>query len=378
MPMQGHMDMSHPKPKRPDVPRLPVILCRTANTLGIDAAHRALQQGGDTLQAVLTITGAQENNPDDFTTGVGALPNRDGVVQLDACCFHGPSGRSAAVAGVTGIANASLLAKAVMETGYPMLGGADAERFGVSKGLAHGSLTLDRTAKTWELWKHVEALPKPLAPGSYDPDWPARDKDGHFLPASQESFDTLVNSVSVLAEKVGLNPRWSWRAAYDVLFPSATPLVVCAVDAKQDMSCAVTTCGLPWRMAGAASDIAMLGTGCFLDPAVGMAGASGSADANIRVGGANLIVQSMRNGRSPQDAGMDALRRIAEIYRHDMAALRFVDMIYYVLRKDGDYAGVSLWQGDRTGHVQTFTVHDGQRRTEPCAYLLKGAPLISG
>ncbi len=378
-PVPDHMVMGHPKPERPEVPRLPVVLCRTADTLGVDAAYRMLRQGGDTLDAALKVAETQEENANDFTTGAGGLPNADGVVQLDACCFHGPTGRSAAVAGVSGIRHAALLAQTVMEkTGYPLLAGADAQRFAMSQGLAQEGVINDRTRKIWSLWKQVQALPQPLVPGRYDPNWPKQDREGHFLPASQETLDTLVNRVAELAKKAGIEPQWTWRAAYDVLFPAAAPLFAAALNAKNEMSCAATSSGLPWRMAGATSDVAMLGAGCFVDPAVGVAGASGSAEANTRIAGAHLIVQNMRSGMTPEDAGMGALQRIAECYRHDMEALRFVEIIYYVLRKDGAYACVSLWQGDRTGHVQTFTVHDGLRRSEQCAFLFKGSPLISG
>ena len=72
---------------------------------------------------------------------------------------------------------------------------------------------------------------------------------------------------------------------------------------------------------------------------------------------------------------MDALRYIASVYKHDMAALRFVELSYYILRNDGAYACVSLWQGDRTGHVRTFTIHDGVRRSESCLSLFAGSPV---
>ncbi len=378
MPMADHMNMSHPKPKRPDVPRLPVILCRTSDTLGVDAAYGMLQQGSDTLDSALKITRTQEDDPNDFTTGVGGLPDADGAVRLDACCFHGPTGRSAAVAGVGGLRNASLLAQSVMQkTGYNLLAGEGARLFGIAQGLPAEAPSNDRTDKMWSLWKQVRALPGPVAPGVYDPNWPSQDRQAHFLPASQASLDTLVNKVAVLAKAAGLEPQWTWRAAFDALFPSATPLFAAAVNAKNEMSCAATTSGLPWRMPGAVSDVAMLGAGCYLDPAIGAVGASGNAEANIRIGGAHSIVQSMRSGMLPENAGMDALRRVAECYKHDMAALRFVEIVYYVLRKDGAYACVSLWRGDRTGHVRTYTVHDGLRRSEPCLFLFNGSPLIT-
>ena len=78
---------------------------------------------------------------------------------------------------------------------------------------------------------------------------------------------------------------------------------------------------------------------------MGSAGATGSGEENIKVAGAHTIVENMRHGMSPQDAGMDALKRIVRNYNGDMTKLQFVDMTYYILRKDGAYAGVSLWEG---------------------------------
>jgi N4-(beta-N-acetylglucosaminyl)-L-asparaginase len=57
-----------------------------------------------------------------------------------------------------------------------------------------------------------------------------------------------------------------------------------------------------------------------------------------------------------------------------MTALRFVEVVYFILRRDGAYSSVSLWRGDRTGHVQQFTIHDGVRRTEECLFLFDGNP----
>jgi N4-(beta-N-acetylglucosaminyl)-L-asparaginase len=71
---------------------------------------------------------------------------------------------------------------------------------------------------------------------------------------------------------------------------------------------------------------------------------------------------------------MDALERIAQWYKHDMTALRFVEVVYFILRRDGAYSSVSLWRGDRTGHIQQFTIHDGVRRTEECLFLFDGNP----
>src|SRR5439155_11353001 len=85
---------------------------------------------------------------------------------------------------------------------------------------------------------------------------------------------------------------------------------------------------------------------------------------NIKVAGAHTIVENMRHGMSPLDAGMDALKRIVRNYNGDMNKLHFVDMTYYVLRKDGAYAGVSLWEGYTPDKPHKIAVHDGSLRAE--------------
>ena len=69
----------------------------------------------------------------------------------------------------------------------------------------------------------------------------------------------------------------------------------------------------------------------------------------------------MRHGMSPLDAGMDVLKRIVRNYNGDMAKLRFMDMTYYILRKDGAYAGVSLWEG--YGPDATASYRGARRQT---------------
>jgi N4-(beta-N-acetylglucosaminyl)-L-asparaginase len=148
--------MNHPKPKRPVVPRLPALISTMTRTIVVDAAYQMLQQGSDTLDAALNVTTTEENDPTDFSTGLGGLPNQDGEVQLDACVWHGPTRRAAAVASVSDIKNASLLAQAVMQhTGYSLLAGADAQRFGLAQGFAKEELVTERSRREWTVWKQL-------------------------------------------------------------------------------------------------------------------------------------------------------------------------------------------------------------------------------
>jgi N4-(beta-N-acetylglucosaminyl)-L-asparaginase len=368
--------MNHPKPKRPEVPRLPALISTMTRTTEVDAAYQMLQHGSDTLDAALHVTTAAENDPTQSSTGLGGLPNQDGEVQLDACVWHGPTRRAAAVASVSDIRHASLLAQAVMQqTGYSLLAGTDAQRFGLAQGFAKEELVTERSRREWAVWRQLQSGPSQLASAIYDPNWPESMRKAHCLPGNQKDLDMLVHDTEPLAVKAGISPQYTWRTAYDTLFPATEPLYIGTINAKREISSAASTSGLPWRMAGATSDIAVLGAGTYLDPEVGSAGSSGNADANIRISGARIIIENMRKGMSPEDAGLDVLDRIVVWYKNDMAALRFVEIAYYILRNDGAYGSVSLWRGDRTGHVREFTIHDGIRRSENCLFLFDGNPL---
>jgi N4-(beta-N-acetylglucosaminyl)-L-asparaginase len=139
------------------------------------------------------------------------------------------------------------------------------------------------------------------------------------------------------------------------------------------MSGITTTSGLAYKLPGRLGDSPIIGAGCYTDQDVGSAGATGSGEENIKVAGAHTIVENMRRGMSPHDAGMDALKRIVRNYGGDEKKLRFMDMTYYILRKDGAYAGVSLWDGYEPGNPHRIAIHDGTRRAEKTVALFAGA-----
>jgi N4-(beta-N-acetylglucosaminyl)-L-asparaginase len=116
-------------------------------------------------------------------------------------------------------------------------------------------------------------------------------------------------------------------------------------------------------------DSPIIGAGLYVDQDIGAAGSTGRGEENIRMAGAHTIVENMRHGMSPKEAGLDALKRVARNFKNDKAWLTQVDINFYALRNDGAYAGVSLWKGDRPAR---FCVNDGgQSRYEDCAYLLE-------
>src|SRR5271155_2824501 len=150
----------------------PIIICANNGVNYLDAAFAFLKNGGDTLDAALRVVKGPEDDPSDDTVGLGGLPNEEGVVELDACCMHGPTRRAGSVGGVRNIKSVSLVSKAVMEhTGHVMLVGEGAERFAVAVGFPRENLLTERSRKIWLLWKEYHSSDDWWGPGLADPQW---------------------------------------------------------------------------------------------------------------------------------------------------------------------------------------------------------------
>jgi N4-(beta-N-acetylglucosaminyl)-L-asparaginase len=346
---------------------LPVIVSAGNGYAHIDAGYQALRNGEDTLEAALRVVRGPEDDPNDDSVGLGGLPNEEGVVELDASCMHGPTRRAGAVGGVRNIKNVSLLAREVMlHTGHVMLVGEGAERFAVARGFKREELLSEESRKVWLLWKEAHA--DWWGAGLADPDWKHKLKAG--LPAHDAGG--YVQRLQDIAQQLGIAPEQRLAAVRKVLFPPTGTIHCSALNGKGEMSGCTTTSGLAWKLPGRLGDSPIIGAGCYTDQDVGSAGATGSGEENIKVAGAHTIVENMRKGMSPFDAGMDALKRIVRNYGGDMDRLRYLDMTYYVLRKDGAYAGVSMWTGYEPGRPHSIAVHDGTARLEKTVSLYDG------
>jgi N4-(beta-N-acetylglucosaminyl)-L-asparaginase len=176
------------------------------------------------------------------------------------------------------------------------------------------------------------------------------------------------------AADLGIAPEQRADAIHKVLFPPTGTIHCSALNDKGELSGATTTSGLAWKISGRLGDSPIIGAGCYTDPEVGSAGATGSGEENIKVAGAHSIIEKMRSGMSPVDAGLDALRRIAKLHNNDMRVLRYVSMNYYILRRDGAYAGVTLWS-QSAQQPKRFAVHDGQARLEKSVALFEGTSI---
>ena len=352
----------------------PIMVCANNGYAYLENAFAFLKGGGDTLDAALKVVKGPEDDPNDDSVGLGGIPNEEGVVELDACCMHGPTRRAGSVGGVRNIKNVSLVSKAVMEhTGHVMLVGEGAERFAVALGFPRENLLTEHSRKIWLLWKEFHSTKDWWGPGLADPHWqpPATPPASKDKPQS-ELWRQRIEDLQARAADLGIEPEHRLAAVHKVLFPQTGTIHCSALNDKDEISGCTTTSGLAFKLPGRCGDSPIIGAGCYTDQDVGSAGATGSGEENIKVAGAHTIVENMRHGMSPQEAGLDALKRIVRNYNGDMNKLRFIDMTYYILRKDGAYAGVSLWEGYSKDNPHKIAVHDGNLRAEVAVSLMKG------
>ena len=347
----------------------PIIISANNGRTYVEAAYAFLKSGGDTLEAAVRVVMGPENDPNDDSVGLGGLPNEEGVVELDSCCMHGPTRRAGSVGGVRNIKNVSMVAKAVMEhTGHVMLVGEGAERFAVAMGFPRENLLTERSRKIWELWKETNSDRDWWGPGMADPHWkpPTESKPQADL------WRDRIQQLRQRAADLGIEPEFRTAAVRRILFPPTGTIHCSALNEKGEMSGITTTSGLAFKLPGRCGDSPIIGAGCYTDQDIGSAGATGAGEENIKVAGAHTIVENMRHGMSPQEACMDALKRIVRNYNGDMTKLHYMDMTYYILRKDGAYASVCLWEGYSPGNPHKFAIHDGTLRSEISTPLLKG------
>jgi len=353
------------QPKR--AAKLPILVCSEYSYNWIDDGYKLLASGADTLDAAIQVIKGPEDDPDYQNVGLGGRPNEEGVVELDACCMHGPTRTAGAVGGVRNIKNVSLVANTVrIHSGHVMLVGEGAERFAVARGFPRENLLTDKSRKDWLLWKETHS--DWWGPGLASPEWRKR----FHTPAHADEWHERIQRMEEIAAQIGIPPEDRLESIRSVIYPPTGTTHCSALNEKGEISGCTTTSGMAWKIPGRVGDSPIIGAGCYTDQDVGSTGAIGSGEENIKVAGAHTIVENMRRGMSPLDAGMDAIKRIVRNYNGDKERLQFVDMVYYVLRKDGAYAGVSLWEGYEAGKSHKIAVHDGTKRMEKTVNLFDG------
>ncbi len=355
------------KEKTKRAAKLPIIISAGNGFNYLDDAYKFLAGGGDTLDAALRVVQGPENDPNDESVGLGGHPNEEGVVELDASCMHGPTRTAGSVGGVRNIKNVSLLSNTVrLHSGHVMLVGEGAEHFAIAQGFQQENLLTDRSRKEWLLWKETHS--DWWGPGIASPEWRKRFRGL----AQADEWNLRIDRMNQIAAEIGIPPEHRTEAIRNVIHPPTGTIHCSALNERGEISGCTTTAGLAWKIPGRVGDSPIIGAGCYTDQDVGSAGATGSGEENIKVAGAHTIIENMRRGMSPLEAGMDALKRIVRNYNGDRERLQFVDMVYYILRKDGAYAGVSLWEGYEKDKPHQIAVHDGTRRLEKTVNMFDG------
>jgi isoaspartyl peptidase/L-asparaginase-like protein (Ntn-hydrolase superfamily) len=239
----------------------------------VTTAQQQLLAGRTLLDALEAGVKVVENDPKVMTVGFGSMPNEDGIVQLDAAIMDGRTHRAGAVAALEKFRNPISVARQVMEkTEHVMLVGAGAAQFARKQGFKEEDLLTPEAKAEWlkrrESFWHVapQGAPNSAPPAARKPDL--------------ERHDT-----------------------------------VCSIgrDSDGNLATAVSTSGLPWKIAGRVGDSPIIGAGSYVDNDVGAACATGVGELTMRTCASFAIVERMRAGASPTAACVAALEQILKI-----------------------------------------------------------------
>jgi len=303
----------------------PVVIASANGIRGVARAYDMItRQNADTLDAIIAGVNIEELDPEDQFVGLGGLPNEEGVVELDASCMHGPTKRAGAVGAIQDIATPSNVAKAVMDyTDHVMLVGPGAKKFALQMGFKEQNLLTEKSRQDWLHWKAC------LNP---DDNW--LDEPGGKRDAGSGKRDPNGTAV-----------------AYDhplrVKFTTGT-INMNAVNTRGDVSSVTTTSGRSWKIPGRIGDSPIIGAGQYCDNTVGAAGSTGRGESNIKVCGAFLIVEFMRQDLTPEQACLRTIERVVamtETRLLDRNGRPLFDLEFYALAKDGRFGGASAYEG---------------------------------
>ena len=278
---------------------LPVVIATWSVEDATQKAWQSLQDGTTALEAVIAGCGVEEANAKGQSVGIGGLPDRDGRVTLDACVMN-EKGDYGAVLCMQNIMHPIAVAKMVMEdTPHVIMAGVGAEEFAVSQGFKRENLLTEQSKKDWEIWKKTSRY-KPII--------------------NIENHDTIG---------------------------------MLAVDKNGTISGGCTTSGLAYKMAGRVGDSAIIGSGLFVDNEIGAATATGLGEEVLKTVGSYLVVELMRQGKSPQEACELAIERIIE----KTPDFEDFQVGYIAVNKKGETGAYSIHEGF------TITTYQNQKNT---------------
>jgi N4-(beta-N-acetylglucosaminyl)-L-asparaginase len=284
----------------------------------VQKAYEMITGGADVLDALIAGVNIVELDPLDDSVGYGGVPNADGVVQLDSCCMHGPLKRAGGVACIEGVRTPSKVAQLVMhDTDHHLLVGKGAQEFAREMGFKiEDDLNTENSRNKWLEWKR-----------RIDPE--------HYLDPKKRVQAGYEAGLQMVRDGL-IDPDHFWGT------------INCdGINAKGEICGVTTTSGLAWKIPGRVGDSPILGAGLYVDGDVGAAGSTGRGEANLYNLCSFFIVEEMRRGAHPKDAGMAALKRVAR----NTVEKRLLNgrsqpnfsLNFYVLNAKGEFAGVSMY-----------------------------------
>jgi len=319
---------------------------------GLTCVAKAFQMitgGADVLDAVIAGVNIVEEDPDDTSVGYGGLPNAEGVVQLDASVMHGPSGKAGAVGCLEGVRTPSRVAQKVMQdTDHVLLVGKGAQRFARNLGFKiERDLNTPKSHKLWLEWKRRT-----------DPD--------HY-PTPKARARAWENARMAMAREGLIDPE------------HFNGTINCnGLNAKAEVAGVTTTSGLAWKIPGRVGDSPIPGAGLYVAGNVGAAGSTGRGEANLLSLASFLVVEFMRGGASPKDAGLSALKRIVEGTTEkrllNSRGRPNFNVCFYALNTKGHYAGVTMYESPGTKPVQYAICTEAGPKTVKAEPLFPGSP----
>jgi len=310
----------------------------------VEKAFSMIAQGADVLEALVAGVNIVELDPEETSVGYGGLPNAEGVVQLDSCCMHGPRKRAGGVAAIEGVKTpASVAWKVMQETDHHLIVGKGAQDFARMMGFEIlPDLNTDKSRKAFIEWKRrVDPL--------------------HYLdPIKREA---AMRQIALDMANEGFYER---NHIYGTINCNG-------MNAKGEVCGVTTTSGLAFKIPGRVGDSPVLGAGLYVDNDAGAAGSTGRGEANLYNLASYQIVENIRRGMHPKDAGMDALKRIQrntveKRLLNEKGEPNF-DINFYILSATGEHGGVAMFAGNDV-HYAVCTENGAQ--LVACEGLLQG------
>ena len=292
----------------------PIVVSTWDSGMPVNAeAWKILSANGTALDAVEAGAMLIENEIN-CCVGLGGFPDRDGIVTLDSCIMDHKA-NCGAVAGIERIKHPVSVARKVMEnTPHVILVGAGAQQFAVENGFTLESTELSESAKkAYAEWLKKSEY-KPVINIENQPTGQAGKKqNGPFAPNYFE--DGTLNH-----DTMGL----------------------VAMDINSNLSGAVTTSGMAFKLHGRVGDSPIIGAGLFVDNEIGAATSSGTGEEVIRICGTHLVIEFMRQGYSPEIACKKAVERIV---KRDKEKAKTLQVGFLALNKKGQYGAYAIQKG---------------------------------